>query len=284
MRQLFHSNLKFECLKKCADKCCSGKIEIFEEEIKKIKKLGFKDFYFIENDKFFIKQPCIFLKDNLCMLHREHGFEYKFESCKRFPFCFYSNERDEIVVDINWACPGVGKGKRKAEEELSRMLPYLNLRYKIKRIGEKINFSLSTTVIKFMNIRAICHEILKNAISLPILLIFHEIEIDEPYYLPHVDILEQYVFQISNRAIYLYKIPEKMLEFWIRGNLFMLYLISRIYSRVLEINDSEKENVRRSIMIWDFLNNNIKGFSKSTAPLLVGLGKKLPLDLNLNIE
>jgi len=74
--------------------CCRNpwRIILNVEDIKKITKLGYPIDNFVVvktgNAEFKRKQDlsCVFLgKDNLCLIHKKHGYQYKANTCKKFP-------------------------------------------------------------------------------------------------------------------------------------------------------------------------------------------------------
>ncbi len=273
IKTLFYPKLKFKCLKECASKCCHSKIELFDFEIERIKNLGFDNFFEEKEGKYYLKQPCIFLKDNLCILHKEYGFDYKPEMCKRFPFYFYKD--DSIMVDISWACPGVGfedRESRTAEEELKDLLPFLNLSYNVSEV-KKAEIKLQ----KYKS-RDLFEEIFKRIPNFPLIFIYYEIKkmsenpLDLPFYSEY-SILKYYKFQAKERCQHLFKFSDNFTELWIRGIMAIIHMISGMHAISMNRKAIIEKDVRKAIMILDFLFKNVKSFVESTSGLIMELGK-----------
>jgi hypothetical protein len=86
---------KFKC-KRCAKCCKKFTVKLSDKDIKRIKRLGYMDFFVEDNfdpktGKFALKrenEQCIFLtEDNLCKI-----YEARPSICRKYPF----NESEEI--------------------------------------------------------------------------------------------------------------------------------------------------------------------------------------------
>jgi len=270
---LFQPKLKFKCLKECASKCCGSRVELFDFEIERIKNLGFDNFFEEKKGKYYLKQPCIFLKNNLCILHKEYGFEYKPEICKRYPFYFYKD--DNIIVDISWACPGVGVENREsktAEEELKGLLPFLNLSYNVPKV-KKAKIKLQ----KYGK-SDIYEEIFKRIPNFPLIFIYYEIKRmgENPLDLPfssEYNIISYYESQTKERGKYIFKFSDNFTELWVKGVMALIHMISGMHAISMNRKSIIEKDVRKAIMILDFLFKNVKGFAESTSGLIMELGK-----------
>jgi Fe-S-cluster containining protein len=119
----FPRGLRYACTLESCFTCCSlfEDIPVTIEEIKRVKALGYKDFYEARSGRYFIKKPCTFLEDKLCSLHREHGKAKKFMTCRKYPFSASVLDNGSVIVDVKWTCPGVGfEGGEEITEALLR--------------------------------------------------------------------------------------------------------------------------------------------------------------------
>lgn len=119
----FSSNLRFVCNIESCDGCCTRfeEIELSPEDVRTLEKLGYSRFYEKKNG-FFLKSPCWFLRGKLCEIHIKHGPAFKPVACRRYPFSVSFLENGWTVVDVKWACQGVGveKGDYLTEEYVER--------------------------------------------------------------------------------------------------------------------------------------------------------------------
>ena len=106
----FPRGLRYACTPENCFTCCSlfEDIPVSIEEIKRVKALGYADFYEVRSGRYFIKKPCIFLEDKLCLLHKNYGKSEKFMTCRKYPFSASVLDNGSVVVDVKWTCPGVG--------------------------------------------------------------------------------------------------------------------------------------------------------------------------------
>jgi ADP-ribose pyrophosphatase YjhB (NUDIX family) len=127
----FPSSLRYRCIIEECEGCCHlfEEIEIWREEIKRLKGLGYSDFWEKRGKKYFLKRPCPFLEGKLCNIHITHGYREKFSTCKKYPFVVVPLENGDIIIDIKWSCPGVGceKGERLTADYIEEMLEDLDL-------------------------------------------------------------------------------------------------------------------------------------------------------------
>ncbi len=109
----FPQGLRYSCDMDSCNGCCTlfEDIPVYEQEIKRVEALGYRDFYEKRSDGYYIKQPCKFLEGKLCLLHKKHGRESKFITCKKYPFSAVALKNGSVVVDVKWACPGVSLSK-----------------------------------------------------------------------------------------------------------------------------------------------------------------------------
>lgn len=108
----FPSGVTYSCDMDACNGCCTlfEDIAIYEDEIQRVKKLGYSDFYTKRKDGNYLKTPCPFLEGSLCRIHREHGQGKKFITCRKYPFSASQLRNGNVVVDVKWACPGVSLG------------------------------------------------------------------------------------------------------------------------------------------------------------------------------
>lgn len=109
----FPHSLRYKCDIDACRGCCSlfDEIEISEEDVKKLEKLGCTSFYEGKGERLLLKKPCTFSKGKLCEIHLKHGYAAKPEACKKYPFTVSMLDNGWIMVDVKWACPGVGVDK-----------------------------------------------------------------------------------------------------------------------------------------------------------------------------
>ncbi len=106
----FPRGLRYACTPESCFTCCSlfEDIPVTIEEIKRVKALGYEDFYEARSGRYFIRKPCTFLEGRLCSLHRQHGKAGKFMTCRKYPFSASVLDNGSVIVDVKWTCPGVG--------------------------------------------------------------------------------------------------------------------------------------------------------------------------------
>ncbi len=107
------------CIKyRCSACCHNTEMMLTEEDVKRIKALGYKDFYYEEDGFFYLKNKngkCVFLDERgLCMI-----YEQRPEGCRFYPF-IYDPEMDNIMRDEN--CPYREKFKLENPEKLKDLV------------------------------------------------------------------------------------------------------------------------------------------------------------------
>jgi Fe-S-cluster containining protein len=105
----FPPTLRYKCDIDACRGCCSlfDEIEVSKEDVRRLKKLGYASFY-EGKEKLLLKKPCVFSRGKLCEIHLRHGYAAKPEACKKYPFVVSVLDDDRVVVDVKWACRGVG--------------------------------------------------------------------------------------------------------------------------------------------------------------------------------
>lgn len=109
----FPSALRYECDINACKGCCSlfEEIEVSEEEVQKLEGLGYSSFHKGKDGRLLLKNPCPFSKGKLCDVHLRHGYSPKPEACKKYPFTVSVVDNGWVMVDVKWACGGVGTDK-----------------------------------------------------------------------------------------------------------------------------------------------------------------------------
>jgi Fe-S-cluster containining protein len=109
----FPSTLRYKCDIDACPGCCSlfDEISISREEVEALERLGYASFYMGKGEKLLLENPCTFSRGKLCEIHLKHGYAAKPEACKKYPFTVSMLDNGWMMVDIKWACPGVGVDK-----------------------------------------------------------------------------------------------------------------------------------------------------------------------------
>jgi Fe-S-cluster containining protein len=106
----FPPTLRYRCdIESCVG-CCSffEEIELSRADIQRLEGLGYSSFY-QGNEACLLRKPCVFLQGKLCRIHLRHGVSAKPEACRKYPFSLSLLDNGWVLVDIKWACSGVGR-------------------------------------------------------------------------------------------------------------------------------------------------------------------------------
>lgn len=140
----FPSGLRYRCDIETCSGCCSlfEEIEIDEGDVKRLEKFGYTSFYEGKGGTLLLKKPCSFSRGKLCEIHLTHGYDAKPEACKKYPFTLSVLDNGWMMVDVKWACPGVGleKGDLLTTEYIEKeLLSFLELsRIQVIKIKEMV--------------------------------------------------------------------------------------------------------------------------------------------------
>ena len=106
----FPPTLRYRCDIDACRGCCSffEEIELREEDVRRLQELGYSSFY-LGKDAYVLRRPCVFLRGKLCHIHLTHGVSAKPQACRKYPFSVSLLDNGWAVVDIKWACSGVGR-------------------------------------------------------------------------------------------------------------------------------------------------------------------------------
>jgi Fe-S-cluster containining protein len=105
----FPPTLRYTCEIEACQGCCSlfEEIELASEDVRTLEKLGYSSFYRDEKKRL-LRKPCVFLRGKLCEIHIRHGVSAKPSVCRRYPFSVSFLNNGWSLVDVKWACRGVG--------------------------------------------------------------------------------------------------------------------------------------------------------------------------------
>lgn len=105
----FPSTLRYACEIEACQGCCSlfEDIGLSTDDIRALESLGYSSFYRGEKNPCLCR-PCVFLKGKLCEIHINHGISAKPSACRKYPFSISFLDNGWTVVDVKWACRGVG--------------------------------------------------------------------------------------------------------------------------------------------------------------------------------
>ncbi|ASJ16305.1 Fe-S-cluster oxidoreductase [Thermococcus chitonophagus] len=113
-------NFKFKCIEDCARCCIENDIPLREEDVERIKALGYEEEYFVDYTKMFYRGPkflgyaikkrpfddaCVFLdpETKKCRI-----YEYRPLACKLYPFILIKHgDTLEIYIKKDSNCPGI---------------------------------------------------------------------------------------------------------------------------------------------------------------------------------
>jgi Fe-S-cluster containining protein len=124
----FPSNIKWSCIK-CGT-CCGDtenqirRVLLTEKDIKRIQKLGYKDFFNHANKDVFLgimkkkKGKCIFYGENGCKIYKERAL-----LCHMYPF-WIERKDDIFFIKVSEQCPGLNKGKILLKDFYKTLLCY----------------------------------------------------------------------------------------------------------------------------------------------------------------
>ena len=105
----FPPTLRYACEIESCRGCCSlfEEIELSPGDVETLEGLGYSSFC-REGRRRVLRRPCPFLRGKLCEIHVRHGASAKPGVCRKYPFTVSLLDNGWVLVDVKWACMGVG--------------------------------------------------------------------------------------------------------------------------------------------------------------------------------
>ncbi|MFA4639439.1 YkgJ family cysteine cluster protein [Pyrococcus kukulkanii] len=118
--EVVKEDFRFKCVEDCAKCCIENDVPLREEDIERIKALGYDEDYFVDYTKMFYRGPrflgyamkkrpfddaCVFLdpETKKCRI-----YEHRPLACKLYPFILIKHENKlEIYIKKDNICPGI---------------------------------------------------------------------------------------------------------------------------------------------------------------------------------